>query len=185
MPDARPCRPVYLSDLGEPGRAAREDGAGLHTFLHDPAVEGLLGWPKDVVDQWPYSHAHHAAFLADYGHIDLASLTWNIEVIPLHELMTMPTGASENNLIEDFAKNPEHWVAVRNAACHIGVREMWDVHGTWKRWPILIARSVVNPDQAGLQVVEGRTRVGVLRGRARLGFHVAPRHLAWVGRARS
>ena len=34
-----------------------------------------------------------------------------------------------------------------------------------------------------LQVVEGRTRVGVLRGRHRQGALVAERHLAWVGRS--
>lgn len=62
---------------------------------------------------------------------------------------------------------------------------MWDVHGTWKRWPILIVRSLVDPDWTGLQVVEGRTRVGVLRGRSRLGLHIAERHLARVGRPRA
>ena len=34
------------------------------------------------------------------------------------------------------------------------------------------------------QLVEGRTRVGVLRGRHADGLHVADTHLAWVGRRR-
>lgn len=113
---------------------------------------------------------------------DLSTLNWEVEVVPLEELMNMPTGASEGDLIESFAKDPQRWVAVRNAGDHRGVREMWDVHGTWKRWPILIDRTLVTPGDEGLQVIEGRTRVGVLRGRARLGLNVAPHHLAWVAR---
>lgn len=73
----------------------------------------------------------------------------------------MPTGASENDLIEYLGKDPEPWVAVRSAGCHLGVRQMWGVGGTWKRWPILIDSSIVSPTQTGLQLVEGRTRVGV------------------------
>lgn len=181
MPESRGA--VYLADLVEPARTAREENSGLHSFLYHPVAEGLLHWPRDVVDQWPYAHAGHVAFLTDYGHIDLASLTWSVGTISCAELSTMPTGASEHDLVESFAKDPEHWVNVRNAGCHVGVRQMWDVHGTWKRWPVLIDRSIVSPAQTGLQLVEGRTRVGVLRGRVRLGLHVAPSHLAWVGRA--
>lgn len=118
----------------------------------------------------------------DYGHIDLSALSWNVETIALSDLLLMPTGASEADLIDSFARDPEHWVSVRTTGCHQEVREMWDVHGTWKRWPILIVRSLVDPDGTGLQVVEGRTRVGVLRGRFRLGLHIAEHHVAWVGR---
>ena len=63
-----------------------------------------------------------------------------------------------------------------------GVAQCWETHGTWKRWPILIDRRLLDPPESGLQVVEGRTRVGVLRGRHRQGILVAERHLAWVGR---
>ena len=178
-------RPVYLADLEEPARAAREDGAGLDTFLQNRAVAALRYWPKDVLEQWPFDHAGYDAFRNDYGHIDLTSITWSVEVISLDALLTMPTGASEADAIEYFAQAPEHWVAVRNAGHHVGVREMWDVHGTWKRWPVLIDRSLIRPGETGLQVIEGRTRVGVLRGRVRQGLHVAACHLAWVARTRS
>lgn len=72
---------------------------------------------------------------------------------------------------------------MRNRGIHIGVAQCWETHGTWKRWPILIDRRLLDPPESGLQVVEGRTRVGVLRGRHRQGTLVAERHLAWVGRS--
>lgn len=174
-------RPVYFGDLADANLIARDSGGGLNSFRYAPTAACLADWPIDVVEQWPYDHAHHAAFETDYGHIDLSTLNWEVEVVPLEELMNMPTGASEGDLIESFAKDPQRW-AVRNAGDHRGVREMWDVHGTWKRWPILIDRTLVTPGDEGLQVIEGRTRVGVLRGRARLGLNVAPHHLAWVAR---
>ena len=184
MPDLRR-QPVYFADLAGPNRIARDGGGGLNSFRYTPTIACLGEWPVDVVEQWPYDHAHHAAFVTDYGHVDLSTLQWSAEVISLEDLMIMSTGASESDLINYFAKDPEHWVQVRNAGHHQGVREMWDIHGTWKRWPILIDRGLVTPGTEGLQVVEGRTRVGVLRGRTRLGLTVALQHLAWVARTRS
>jgi hypothetical protein len=97
----------------------------------------------------------------------------------------MPTGSSDGNYIEDVAQNPEHWIRGRNFGVHMGVRESWEIHGTWKRWPLCIDRRIVDRDETGLQVVEGRTRVGILRGRHRSGGYVAARHLTWVARSRA
>ncbi|MFF8281059.1 hypothetical protein ACF05T_34260 [Streptomyces lateritius] len=58
----------------------------------------------------------------------------------------------------------------------------WEEHGTWLRPPLLIDRRLLAPADSGLQVLEGRTRVGVLRGRLREQLGVAPAHQAWVGR---
>lgn len=175
MPEKK-SRPIHLPDLVEAARAARDSPAGLSTFLGDRDTEGLRHWPDDVVGQWLYDHAGHQAFHDDYGHLDLTTVAWSVEVVPLEVLTTMPTGASESDLIEYYAEDPEHWVKVRSQGCHVGVREMWDTHGTWKSWPILIDQALVKPKFEGLQVVEGRTR---------LGLNVAPNHLTWVGRARA
>jgi hypothetical protein len=96
--------------------------------------------------------------------------------------MTMPTGPSDADDIEYFAGNHEHWIAVRNTGVHVGAELAWEVHGTWKRWPIVLDRAVLTPPAAGLQLVEGRNRVGILRGRYRDRKLVAPSHLTWVGR---
>ncbi|WP_244173868.1 hypothetical protein [Streptomyces recifensis] len=68
-----------------------------------------------------------------------------------------------------------YWVGVRPQ--EVGLH--WEEHGTWLRPPLLIDRRFLDPSSSGLQVVEGRTRVGVLRGRVRERRHVAPDHQAW------
>ncbi|MFC7220366.1 hypothetical protein ACFQLX_19680 [Streptomyces polyrhachis] len=50
----------------------------------------------------------------------------------------------------------------------------WEAHGTWMRPPLLIDQRLLNPADSGLQVLEGRTRVGVLRGHHREQLRVAP-----------
>lgn len=180
-----PSKPLHLKDLEDSVRAARDRGLCPHDFRNDPAVSTLRHWPVDVIEQWIFDHAGNDSFEADYGHIDLISVGWSLEAVTLDDLMTIPTGMSEAEVVEYFAQDPENWVAVRNLGQHVGVREMWDVHGTWKRWPILLDSAVVDPQASGIQVVEGRTRVGVLRGRARRGLRVAEVHLAWVGRTRT
>ncbi|MFE6946037.1 hypothetical protein [Streptomyces chartreusis] len=90
----------------------------------------------------------------------------------------MPTGESDASCIERYAENPVHWVAVRPRQ----VGRHWEEHGTWLRPPLLIDRRFLDPSGGGLQVLEGRTRVSVLRGRLREELHVAPEHDAWVAR---
>ncbi len=89
---------------------------------------------------------------------------------------------SESDLMAYNAHQHAHLVAARRAGVHAGVLECWRTRGTWKRSPLLIERRLVDPEATGLQVVESRTRVGVLRGRTEEGCFVAKRHLAWVGR---
>lgn len=155
---------------------------GLQEFRCLPRVQ-RLGWPEDVVRQWLFDHPSH--FLRDYGDVDLETVAWSLEVVPTAMLVTLPTGASEEGLIEKFAADHEWHVRNRShGGAHLGVPEMWETHGTWKTWPLLIERTLVDGGE-GLQVVEGRTRVGVLRGRHRDGLRVADAHLCWVGRRRA
>ena len=172
---------VNLADLSDLSVACREGSTGFKGFRQDPLVSSL-GWPDDVVEQFLYDHAANGAFLVDYRDLDLSRMTWSVEVIPVGELLVMPTGASDGNCMEEYAADPDHWVRVRNRGVHVGVAECWETRGTWKRRPILIERSLLDPPGSGLQVVEGRTRVGVLRGRHRQRSLVAEQHQAWVGR---
>jgi hypothetical protein len=159
----------------------RRKGLSLQDFRSDPMIASLQ-WPDDVVEQLLYDHGDRPAFLHDYGHIDLCGVVWSLETTTADELSEMPTGASDDGCIEEYADDPDYWVAVRNAGIHEGVAQCWDTLGTWKRPPILIDRRLLNPSDSGLQVVEGRTRVGVLRGRLRQRSFVATQHQAWVGR---
>lgn len=172
---------VKLADFAELSVSYRENSC-FEKFRTDPKVSSLQ-WPDDVVEQFLYDHGDNVRFLRDYGAVELARTSWDIELIPVEDLIEMPTGPSDDGCIEEYAANPNHWVQVRRHGRHRGVAQSWEAHGTWKRWPILIDRKLLDPPGDGLQVVEGRTRVGVLRGFHRQGAFVAERHLAWVGRS--
>lgn len=150
----------------------------LSIFLQNPSVLALR-WPTDVIEQLLYDHASHPAFHEDYGRVSLETLHWSVERIPISTLAALPTGASEQRYLDSCALLHDHYTRVRSFGIHQGVELMWDVHGTWKRWPLLISRAILN-GEPGLQIMEGRTRIGILRGRASEGHRVAPEHLAWV-----
>lgn len=173
---------VKLADFAGLSASYRENGRCFERFRAHPMVSSLQ-WPDDVIEQFLYDHGNNDDFLCDYGDVELAHIKWDVEILAVEEFLDMPTGPSDRGCIEEFAENPGHWVRVRDRGIHVGVAQCWEVHGTWKRWPILIERRLLDPFQNGLQVVEGRTRVGVLRGFHRQGTFVAERHLAWVGRS--
>ncbi|MCF2131077.1 hypothetical protein L1I79_32330 [Strepomyces sp. STD 3.1] len=168
---------MNLNDLG-PLMVRRQDGGlDLDRFRTDPILAALQ-WPDDVLRDFLFEHGDHGPFVADYGHLDLSAITWTLETLPATDFHTMPTGESEAGLIEHFAQNPVYWASVKVPE----VGRHWEDHGTWLRPPLLIDRRLWGPLDSGLQVVEGRTRVGVLCGRQREGLYVASHHRAWVGR---
>ncbi len=173
---------MYLADFTDLSRSWREQASGFCGFRTSDAAR-TLAWPDDVLEQWLYDHSGHDPFLRDYGKVDLSCIRWNVEVITTDLFSTLETGPSEAGTVDYYAENPEYWIDQRQWGKDHWVRLMWEVHGTWKRWPLLIERSVLDPTLSGLQVVEGRTRVGILRGRQREGSFHAPQHLAWVGRS--
>lgn len=177
--------PVYLNDLLRIHELARirESSPAFKdvpdAFYEHPAISAL-GWPREVVRQWLWEHAKHIAFLRDYGTLDLADIAWGLEDLSTGEFMTIETGPSEQHCIEDNASQHEHWVKVRSPE----ISQAWEDSGTWQMPPVLIARSLLGFPGKGLQLVEGRTRVGILRGRYRDHLKVAETHKAWVGRRR-
>ncbi|MEU6718038.1 hypothetical protein ABZ897_41775 [Nonomuraea sp. NPDC046802] len=173
---------MRIADFADLAVSCRENLLRFEGFRTNSMVSSLR-WPDDVVEQFLYDHGDNDAFLHDYGDIDLSKVQWDVEIVPIGELVKMPTGAFDSGCVEEYAADPDHWVRVRNRGIHMGVAQCWEAHGTWKRWPILIDRGLLDPPGSGLQIVEGRTRVGVLRGRHRQGAFVAERHLAWVGRS--
>ncbi|PCK24404.1 hypothetical protein CHR55_26295 [Rhodococcus qingshengii] len=141
----------------------------------------MLNWPADVLRDWLWDHGCHVPFLDDYRTVDLTTIRWTNESVLTTELVELPTGPSEADCISDFAQNHEHWIRTRDHAFP-EVRAAWEQEGTWARPPILLERSLINPNLRGLQVIEGRTRFGILRGRHAAGIPVAHHHSAWVGR---
>ncbi|MGU3587414.1 hypothetical protein ACLBYD_30260 [Rhodococcus sp. C26F] len=173
---------MYLTDFSKLAMTSRESPYCFAEFRRHPSVLALQ-WPDDVLEQWLYDHADNSSFLHDYRSVDLSQIRWDVEAIPLKDFLTMQTGPTDDGYIDEIAADPDHWVQARQHGVHLGVPQCWETHGTWKRWPILIDRELLDPPGHGLQVIEGRTRVGILKGRHRNKKSVAERHLAWVGRA--
>ncbi|MEV2257020.1 hypothetical protein AB0I94_41895 [Streptomyces sp. NPDC050147] len=169
---------MNLYGLGPLMERRQDGGLSFERFRADPALAGLR-WPDAVLRDFLFEHGDHGPFVDDYGHLDLSAITWTLEAIPTADFHTMPTGESEAGLIEHFAENPVYWASVKLPE----VGRYWEENGTWLRPPLLIDRRLLNPADSGLQVLEGRTRVGVLRGRHREQLHVAFEHRAWVGRS--
>lgn len=151
----------------------REDDLARYADVPEVAA---LGWPLEVVEQWLFDHLESGVFLFDYGHVDLSAIVWRLVNLPTADYLNMPTGEDGRAYFERVPSQHEHWTSVRR-----GVPEAWAEAGTWLRPPLVLARALIDPPSTGWQVVEGRTRVGILRGRVADGLHVAQAHAAWVG----
>ena len=173
--------PVYLKDLpvADPDRnlVDRQESVAEYIALPDVA---RLEWPPAVVEGWLFDHADHEAFRLDYASLDLSSIGWALEEVPASELQDVRTGASEQAFLNYVAEIHQHWLSVRPPK----IRSEWEARGTWLVAPMFVAQSLLSPPGPGLQLVEGRMRVGILQGRLRDGLHVADSHKAWVGRRR-
>ncbi|MFE4542316.1 hypothetical protein [Arthrobacter sp. NPDC056727] len=163
----------------DPDRHVRSDQE-FAAFLTRPEV-ATLGWPAEVVRQWLWDFGDRNELVNDYGDVPLDRLAWVLEEVPAANFDAMPTGASEAGLIEEFAAQHRHWLIAKSRYKPL-VKADWEEHGTWSVPPVLIDRSLLDPPGDGLQVVEGRTRVAILRGRRRDGLTTADKHRAWVGR---
>ncbi|WP_223884032.1 hypothetical protein [Pseudarthrobacter sp. BIM B-2242] len=169
-----------LGDLVlDPDRHVRDERE-FTAFLARPEI-AVLGWPAEVLRQWLWEFGDRDELRDDYGSVSLDRVTWDLEDVLCPDFDTMPTGASEAGLIDEFAGQHRHWLAAKSRY-KPAVAADWETRGTWSVPPVLIHRSLLDPPGEGLQVVEGRTRVGILRGRRRDGLTTAETHLAWVGR---
>jgi hypothetical protein len=165
--------PLYLEDLPVANR-----DSGFQVF-HESLRVASLGWPEEVVRQWLYDHGDHTWFLEDYGTLDLSRIRWDLEDVAIAELERIPTGPSEQDALDEYAANHQYWLSKRSEE----IRDAWETRGTWLVAPILISCKLLHPSGLGLQVIEGRTRVGILQGRRAESLNVADTHKAWVGRA--
>lgn len=163
----------FTTDEGNDGYASFEDSLQL------PIME-CLSWPTEVIEQLLWDHGSSGHFIQYYGNIDLERVQWTCEDVTAMELAEVPTGASDANFLDEVAENHQHWLDNRKRLK--GIVDAWEADGTRVTPPILIKRSLLDAPAPGLQVVEARNRVGILRGRLRDGLNVAAHHRAWVGR---
>ncbi len=155
----------------------REEGAELETFLADKLVRDL-DWPDSVVEQFLFDHGNKPVFVEQYGHLELERVGWTLDELPASEFAQ---ASAYRDWLDDYERDPAVWIAKRSPE----ERRRWAEAGTWITPPLLIDSSLLEPPGAGLHVLEGHTRIGILRGRL-AACTAAPdeTHAVFVGRAR-
>ena len=147
------------------------------------ARDALPDVPYDVLEQVIVDHGANDDFQRQYGHLELETIVWELRRIEASVLIAA-------TVFNDFAPWFESVTRRTGRALTAGWRcidtreavvEHWREHLTWIRAPVFLQGG---PDgsAATLHLVEGHTRLAVLRGLVDLQV-VKPEsaHEAWIG----
>jgi hypothetical protein len=155
---------VRLADLEHLSRAG-DSGASWQRFTEHPMVREL-DWPDDVVWQFLFEHGTEPEFLDQYGHLALDTLSWTLDEVPATEFARVTWTVDRlGGRVEECEREPERHIELRLP----DEQGRWSEAGTWITPPLLIDASVLRPPRSGLHIVEGHTRIGILRGRLAAG----------------
>ncbi len=143
----------------------------LSDYLALPPQVADLHWPADVVEQWLFDHAAtpHSSKTTDTS-------TWPRS--SGRESWCLPLNLSTSQPVRVTRSSLNRWlgcIGTTLGCAPRGIRDAWEHRGTWLVPPILLSRQVLGNEERGLQVVEGRMRVGILQGRAAEALNVASR----------
>ena len=115
-----------------------------------------LGWPPDVIYHVLVEHGHRQHLDDAFAGLDLTTIEWQLEALPASELVAA-THHPDKTRVETVAVDPD--------ACLRKYKdkgfEMW-AGGTWAQPPFFIDGALVDPPRAGLYLVEGHNRLGLL-----------------------
>lgn len=142
-------------------------------------VGAELEWPDDVVSQLLFEHGARYYHAEQFGQLDLSDIEWSLEQRPAAELVTA-THHPDKTKPETVAKDPHKELEARRVEGF----EFWPDE-TWARPPLFIEGHLVEPQQPGLHLVEGHTRLGVLKGLVESGeARPDSLHLSWIARSK-
>lgn len=148
-----------LRDLPRPGEGNLHDDA-WREFLADTRVR-LLRWPDSVIEQLLFDHGTKSEFLKQYGHLDLETVSWHLRSLTAAEFLYLTAFEGSKAWLESCERDFQFRISQRPN----DQRLKWERSGTWIVPPVLIDGSLLQPARSGLHLVEGHTRVGILRGR--------------------
>jgi hypothetical protein len=148
-----------------------EDHGDLSEYTRGLASLGI-NWPAPPTHEILFNLAGSEHIIRLYGHLDLRRVRWDLQTIPAATLAAAAVPWDEG--LEAVAEVCSHLdFTIRN------YREVWN--GTWRVPPYLIDGALMNPPAEGLHLIEGHTRMGVLRG-SLLRADITPHslHCVWV-----
>lgn len=132
----------------------------FHSFADDHRVRAL-GWPDPVVEQFLFDHGAKHEFLDQYGHLELEDLTWTVEALPASVLVDATCAEDFKRWFDECTLHFRFRISTRPAP----EQQRWAEQGSWMTPPLVMDRAWLGKESPGLHVVEGHTRIGILRGR--------------------
>lgn len=144
----------------------------LTGIIHaDPLRKRLQETPFEVVEQVYSQHGRKNEFQEQYGDLELSSITWVSTALPATKIIQatcypgfIPWLSNVESRSLAFSKGGWRCIDMRD-----DVIAHWSAHRTWLRPPVFIQGI---PPAIGdkLHLMEGHTRVGLLRGLVNIGL---------------
>lgn len=141
--------------------------------------------PHSVAEQVYSDFGRSNEYQSAYRNVDISKLSWEIANYPASEICnaTIKSGHFEkhvNNVeghIELFSSTG--WYCISRSK---KIVEYWSKNSTWITPPVLVQGSVMK-DCSNIHLIEGHTRVGVLRGLVNNRLIAAnSMHMIWLGK---
>jgi len=146
-----------------------------------------VAMPVEVLEQVCWDHGVNPAFQKQYGHLELTTIKWELRSVVAAELINAgiypPFTRWVDNVTDRIKDYPiEGWECIDSRQKIVAY---WREHQTWMRLPVFLHGDLLG-SSAALHLVEGHTRLGVLRG---LVHHQVigsdSLHQVWVGSSSS
>lgn len=139
--------------------------------------------PEPVLEQLCSDHGRDPELQCQYAALDLRLLRWSLESKSASELVAATVfggfrqwATSVERRVDLFSLSGWACIDVRP-----GVVAHWEKQRTWLTAPVFVD-AVALGREPGLHLMEGHTRLGVLRGLSKQGIISAhSRHSAWIG----
>ena len=148
--------------------------------LDPQAVHALkFPMPEDVLEQFVVDHSLSHEFQDKYADLDLYGIAWAIVDLPVPQITACTSKFDDYVdevaaiIRENVAERPLPHMSAESSAA-------WFNSGTWLRSPVFLEAVVLG--SSTLHLVEGHTRVGVLKGLLDMSVPVRTNHRCWVGR---
>lgn len=139
--------------------------------------------PDDVLEQFCSDHATKNEFQEQYGQLNLEKISWELRSFKAGDLVLVNIYHRFRNWTKNVELRLQHfdsdsWNCIDTRKAVI---DHWTTNRTWLRPPILL--DGLHFDLPGqLHLVEGHTRIGILRGLVLQGIVSADSmHEAWIG----
>lgn len=122
----------------------------------------LPSTPESVLVQVFHEHGRNQELHSHFGSMDLSTITWSEQKLPgaqIADCWVKPESLSWVNTaasrVQLFHAQGWHCIDYRKI-----IAKHWEINGTWQLAPVLL---FIAPESA-LILLEGHTRIGILRG---------------------